>query len=52
MPKFDIPASFGTEEVWHRNLPTKLFDEFTQDENGNVVMSQEDAEKKIKRIGG
>jgi DNA polymerase III subunit alpha len=53
MPKFDIPASFGTEEEWHKKFTDKqLFDEFTQDENGNVVMSQEDAEKKIKRIGG
>ncbi len=29
-----------------------LFDEFTQDENGNVVMSQADAEKKIEKLGG
>ncbi|MDE6073035.1 MAG: DNA polymerase III subunit alpha, partial [Muribaculaceae bacterium] len=29
-----------------------LIDEFTRDENGNVVMSQEDAESKIKKLGG
>ena len=29
-----------------------LFDEFTQDEHGNVVLSEEDAKAKIKRLGG
>ena len=29
-----------------------MFYEFTKYENGNVVLSQEDAEKKIKRLGG
>ena len=29
-----------------------LFDEFTRDEHGNVVMSQEEAEKKVKKLGG
>ena len=53
MPKFDIPASFGTEEEYRKKFTEKdLFDEFTQDENGNVVLSQEDAEKKIKKLGG
>ena len=29
-----------------------LFDEFTQDENGNVVMSEADAKSKIEKLGG
>ena len=53
MPNFDIPASFGTEEEYRARLTEKdLFDEFTRDENGNVVLSQEEAEKKIHRLGG
>ena len=53
MPTFEIPESFGTEEEYRQRITEKdLFDEFTQDENGNVVLSQEDAEKKIKRLGG
>ena len=53
MPNYDIPASFGTEEEYRQRLTEKeLFDEFTQDENGNVVLSQEDAEAKIKKLGG
>ncbi len=53
MPFFEIPKEFGTEEEYRQRLTEKdLFDEFTQDEKGNVVMSQEDAEKKIKKLGG
>jgi len=53
MPNFEIPAEFGTEEEYRARLTEKdLFDEFTRDENGNVVMSQEDAEAKIKKLGG
>lgn len=53
MPFFDIPKEFGTEEEYRQRLTHKdLFDEFTQDENGNVVLSQEEAEAKIKRLGG
>ena len=53
MPKFDIPADFGTEEEYRQKYTEQdLFNEFTQDEKGNVVMSQEDAEKKIKKLGG
>ena len=29
-----------------------LFEEFTRDENGNVVLSREDAEQKVKKLGG
>ena len=53
MPKFPIPADFGTEEEWRQKFSEQdLFDEFTRDEKGNVVLSQEDAEKKIESLGG
>ncbi len=53
MPMFDIPADFGTEEEYRKKFSEKeLFDEFTQDENGNVVLDDEAAEKKIKQLGG
>ncbi len=53
MPTFAIPEEFGTEaEYRSRITEQELFDEFTRDENGNVVLSQEDAEAKIKKLGG
>ena len=53
MPNFAIPEDFGTEEEYRRKFNEEmLFDEFTQDENGNVVMSREEGEKKIKKLGG
>lgn len=53
MPNFEIPAEFGTEAEYRQRLTEEdLFNEFTRDENGNVVLSQEDAEKKIKKLGG
>ena len=53
MPFFDIPKEFGTEEEYRQRLTEKdLFDEFTRDENGNVVLSEEEANKKIERLGG
>ncbi len=53
MPTFAIPEEFGTEEEYRRKFTEKdLFDEFTRDENGNVVMSEEDGLKKIERLGG
>ncbi len=53
MPNFDIPEDFGTEEGYRQQLTEQdLFDEFTRDENGNVVLSKEDAENKIKKLGG
>lgn len=53
MPNFAIPEDFGTEAEYRSRLTEKdLFDEFTQDENGNVVMSEEDGLKKIKKLGG
>ena len=53
MPTFNIPESFGTEEEYRKRLTEKdLFDEFTRDENGQVVLSEEDANAKIKKLGG
>lgn len=53
MPTFDIPKEFGTEEEYRQRLTEKdLFDEFTQDENGNVVLSEDAAKEKIKKLGG
>lgn len=53
MPTFAIPEEFGTEEEYRQKLTEKdLFDEFTQDENGNVVLSEEAAHDKIKKLGG
>ena len=53
MPNFNIPESFGTEEEYHKKFTDEqLFEEFTRDENGQEVMSREDAEKKIEKLGG
>ena len=53
MPTFAIPVEFGTEEEYRRRFTEKdLFDEFTQDENGRVVLDEETAKAKIKRLGG
>ena len=53
MPTFAIPEDFGTEEEYRKKFSEKdLFDEFTQDENGNVVMDEASANAKIERLGG
>ncbi len=53
MPTFAIPEDFGTEEEYRKKFTEKdLFDEFTQDENGNVVMDEAAAKAKIERLGG
>lgn len=53
MPFFDIPEEFGTEEQYRATYTEQdLFDEFTRDENGNVVMSPEAAKAKIDKLGG
>lgn len=53
MPFFPIPAEFGTEEETRKRIsPEELFREFTTDENGKEIMSHEEAEKKIKKLGG
>jgi len=53
MPNFDIPADFGTEEEYRKKFTEEdLFNEFTRDEKGNVVLSEEEARKKIEKLGG
>ncbi len=53
MPFFEIPKEFGTEEEYRSRITEQeLFDEFTRDEKGNVVMSEEEAHKKIAKLGG
>ena len=53
MPNFEIPEDFGTEDGYRQKYSEKdLFDEFTQDENGNVVLSESDAISKIEKLGG
>ena len=53
MPIFPIPEDFGTEEEYRQRFTEEdLFNEFTRDEHGNVVLSQEEAEKKVKKLGG
>ena len=53
MPTFAIPEDFGTEAEYRERLTEKdLFDEFTQNENGNVVMDEDAGKAKIERLGG
>ena len=53
MPNFAIPVEFGTEEEYRQRLTEEdLFKEFTCNEHGETVMSKEDADKKIKKLGG
>ena len=53
MPTFAIPEEFGTEAQYRERLTEQdLFDEFTRDENGNVVLSEKDAHDKIEKLGG
>ena len=53
MPVFPIPADFGTEEEYRARLTEEdLFNEFTRNENGEVVLDEESAKKKIEKLGG
>ncbi|HRW22535.1 MAG TPA: DNA polymerase III subunit alpha, partial [Bacteroidales bacterium] len=53
MPTFAIPESFGSEEEYRKKYTQEdLFNEFTHDENNNIVMNQKEAEVKIKKLGG
>ena len=53
MPFFPIPAEFGTEEDTRRtHSPEDLYREFTTDENGENPLPKEEADKKIKHLGG
>ena len=53
MPVFPIPPEIGTEEEYRKKYTEEdLFNEFTRNEKGEVVMSEEDAQKKVKKLGG
>ena len=53
MPKFPIPEEFGTEESYRQRFTEQdLYEEFTRDEHGNEVLTPEQAEKKVKTLGG
>ena len=53
MPEFEIPEEFGTEAGYRAKYGEQdLFNEFTRDENGNVIMAEADAHKKIDKLGG
>ena len=53
MSPFNIPEDFGTEEGYRAKYTEEdLFNEFTRDENGNVVLSDEKAHEKIEILGG
>ncbi len=53
MPNFEIPEEFGTEDGYREKYSHEdLFKEFTEDENGNVVLTREEGESKIKKLGG
>ena len=53
MPKFDIPAEFGTEAEYREKFTNEdLFNEFTRNEKGEVVLDEAAAKKKIDKLGG
>ncbi len=53
MPFFPIPEDFGTEEELRQTLSHEaIFKEFTTDENGNDIMSEEEAKSKVNKLGG
>ena len=53
MPNFAIPEEFGTEERYREKYTEQdLYEEFTRDEHGNVVIDEEAGKKKIEHLGG
>ena len=53
MPFFPIPEDFGTEEKLRQTVSYEaIFKEFTTDENGNNIMSEEEAKSKVNKLGG
>ena len=53
MPMFPIPEEFGTEQQYHDKFTEEqLFNEFTCNEHGEVVMDETAAKKKILKLGG
>ena len=53
MPHFPIPAAFGTEAQYKERISEQqLYDEFTRDENGRVVLDEAAGRAKIQQLGG
>ena len=53
MPLFDIPAEFGTEaECREKYTEQDLWQEFMTDEHGQNPLSEKDAQKRFKNLGG
>lgn len=53
MPQYEIPVEFGTEAGYREKYTEEdIFNEFTRDENGQVVLSEKDAHAKIENLGG
>ena len=53
MPVFEIPEDVGTEDEYRKKYTKEeLFNEFTRDEKGNIVLSEENAQDKITSLGG
>lgn len=53
MPNFAIPEDFGTEEMYREKYTEQdLYEEFTRDEHGNVVIDEDAGKKKIEHLGG
>ena len=53
MPNFEIPAEFGTEEAYRKKYSKQdLYEEFTRDENGKVIVDETEGKKKIEALGG
>ena len=53
IPIYNIPETFGTEEQYRQRLTDEgLFNEFTCNECGEIIMSREDADNKIRMLGG
>ena len=53
MPEFPIPDDFGTIEDYRaRFAKADLYQEFTQNVEGETVLTEEEGEEKIKALGG
>ena len=53
MPNFPIPEEFGTEVQWRAKFSEEdIRREFTTDENGENPLPAEEAEAKVKKMGG
>ena len=53
MPEFDIPVSFGTVEGYKQSISKDdILREFSCNEKGEVILSEEEAKSKIERLGG